>query len=80
MELVKDIDYLGIFLWIVGVVNFLLGISWGGSQYPWKSGAVISTIVIGILAMCIYFFWGRSSDLWLEGPSNAVQSPKQGMR
>lgn len=59
MDLVKEIDFLGVVLWTVGVVLFLLGISWGGSKYPWKSAAVISTLVLGFLGIVAFFVWGE---------------------
>lgn len=32
---VKDMDWVGVFLVTAGVVLFLLGVSFGGSKYPW---------------------------------------------
>jgi hypothetical protein len=52
-------DYLGIVLFIAGLVLLLLGISWGGGKYPWKSGAVIAPIVIGFLLLVAFGFWGK---------------------
>ncbi|KAF2651220.1 fungal trichothecene efflux pump [Lophiostoma macrostomum CBS 122681] len=54
---VKELDYPGIFLWTAGLVLFLMGISWGGGLYPWKSAAVISTIVIGAACLIAFGFW-----------------------
>lgn len=53
----KEMDFGGIFLFISGTVLFLIGLSWGGQAHPWKSAAVISTLVIGgllLVAFCIY--------------------------
>lgn len=36
---------------------FLLGISWGGNVYPWRSAAVVSTIVIGGILLAAFFSW-----------------------
>ncbi len=58
-ELIVEIDFLGIFLFIVGVTLFLLGISWGGGKYPWKSAAVICTLVIGAVTIVAFFVWGK---------------------
>ena len=54
---VKQLDYIGLFLFISGFVLFLLGLSWGGSSYPWRSAAVISTIVIGAFLIVALGFW-----------------------
>jgi hypothetical protein len=33
------------------------GLSWGGSVYPWKSAAVISAIVVGVVVIAIFVLW-----------------------
>ncbi|KAL5454836.1 hypothetical protein PMIN07_007380 [Paraphaeosphaeria minitans] len=53
----KELDYLGMFLWTAGLVIFLMGISWGGGIYPWKSAAVICAIVIGSVCLIAFGFW-----------------------
>ncbi|KAL5119952.1 hypothetical protein ACEQ8H_002050 [Pleosporales sp. CAS-2024a] len=47
----KELDFVGIFLFIAGIVLFLIGVSWGGQVYPWKSAHVICPIVIGIVTL-----------------------------
>ena len=51
------LDYLGMALWTVGLTVFLLGISWGGTIYPWKSAAVISSLVLGVVILIILGLW-----------------------
>lgn len=34
-----------------------MGISWGGSVYPWKSAHVIITIVIGFICLACFFVY-----------------------
>jgi hypothetical protein len=53
----KELDYVGIFFWTAGLVLFLMGISWGGGLYPWKSAAVICTIVIGASCLIAFGCW-----------------------
>ncbi|KAJ3962692.1 hypothetical protein N0V92_000586 [Colletotrichum tropicale] len=55
----RDIDYGGLFLLSSGLLLFLLGISWGGSFYPWKSAEVLCTIILGgvILVGFIFYEW-----------------------
>ncbi|OCT45295.1 hypothetical protein CLCR_05641 [Cladophialophora carrionii] len=57
LRMIRSFDYVGIFLFTSGMVLFLLGISWGGNVYPWKSAAVIATIVIGALTLVAFFTW-----------------------
>ncbi|KAF2396251.1 trichothecene efflux pump [Trichodelitschia bisporula] len=47
MQMFKELDFVGIFLFIAGTVLFLIGMSWGGTTYPWKSAHVVSMIVVG---------------------------------
>ena len=55
----KSLDYPGISLYISGLVLLLLGISWGGSKYPWKSAEVLATIVIGAILLVLFGLWGN---------------------
>ncbi|CAO2654543.1 Nn.00g112760.m01.CDS01 [Neocucurbitaria sp. VM-36] len=50
----KELDFVGIFLFIAGTVLFLIGLSWGGTTYPWKSAAVICTIVLGAFTLVAF--------------------------
>ncbi|CAK7203070.1 hypothetical protein SEUCBS139899_005799 [Sporothrix eucalyptigena] len=57
MRWVKNYDYIGMFLYLAGLLLFILGLSWGGSIYPWKSAGVIAPIIIGfscLVALMLY--------------------------
>ncbi|CAK7210045.1 hypothetical protein SCUCBS95973_000659 [Sporothrix curviconia] len=54
---IKHFDYVGTFLFTGGFVVFLLGLSWGGSVYPWKSAGTITTIVVGALTLVAFVLW-----------------------
>ncbi|KIV81319.1 hypothetical protein PV11_03511 [Exophiala sideris] len=62
-QLIKEIDYLGIFLFCAGTVLFLLGISWGGSNYPWKSASVLCPLVIGAVTLIAFFVWEMKGSI-----------------
>ena len=51
---IKSLDYGGIFLFVTGLILFIMGINWGGQLYPWKSTHVIGCIVIGFLTMAAF--------------------------
>ena len=53
----KDFDFVGLILLVGGLLIFLMGISWGGSYYPWKSTHVIATIVVGFLALVAFVIY-----------------------
>jgi hypothetical protein len=46
-----ELDYGGIFLFTAGMVLFLIGLSWGGTVYPWESAQVLCTLIIGIVTL-----------------------------
>ncbi|KAJ9310837.1 hypothetical protein DTO271D3_8880 [Paecilomyces variotii] len=62
-EQVKKLDYLGLVLYSAGLVLVLLGLSWGGSSYPWKSGHVIATLVVGIVTLVLFALWETFAPL-----------------
>jgi hypothetical protein len=62
-QMLKELDYLGIFLWTAGLTIFLMGISWGGKMYPWKSAATIASLVIGIVLLVALFLWEGFANL-----------------
>ncbi|KAI0174481.1 fungal trichothecene efflux pump [Pestalotiopsis sp. NC0098] len=62
-QILKKLDYLGILLWTAGLTLFLMGVSLGGTIYPWASAPVISTIVIGIILLIVLFIWEAFADL-----------------
>lgn len=63
IEQLKQLDYVGILLFVAGLFVFLLGLSWGGQQYPWKSAEVIATLVIGGVTMIAFALWETYAKL-----------------
>jgi uncharacterized integral membrane protein len=57
MEYIKNFDYVGTVLATSGLLLFLMGLSWGGSLYPWKSAHVIATIIIGFVLMVAFVLY-----------------------
>ncbi|KAG7130845.1 Trichothecene efflux pump TRI12 like protein [Verticillium longisporum] len=62
-QLMRELDYLRIFLWTAGLTLLLMGVSWGGNMYPWKSTATISSLIIGASLLVALFFWEGYADL-----------------
>jgi MFS family permease len=56
-EFIKSFDYIGTALYSTGLVFFLLGLSWGGSKYPWNSPQVISFVVVGFTSLLSFILW-----------------------
>ncbi|KAH6679631.1 fungal trichothecene efflux pump [Halenospora varia] len=57
MQVLKDFDFVGCLLFTAGLLLFVMGLSWGGGLYAWKSGHVIGTIVSGSLCLIAFFLW-----------------------
>lgn len=60
---VKELDYIGITLFVSGCVLFLVGLSWGGVAYPWVSGHVLGTLISGIVTLIIFAVYGEYPTL-----------------
>lgn len=63
LELLRQLDYVGLVLFSAGCFGFLLGVSWGGRHYPWKSAAVIAPITLGAGSLVSLGFWEKYSKL-----------------
>ncbi|KAK5689494.1 hypothetical protein LTR97_012834 [Elasticomyces elasticus] len=62
-QLLKEMDFVGVILFSIGCVLFLIGVNWGGRQYAWSSAPVISTIVIGAAFLVALGLWEAYADL-----------------
>ncbi|KAF2396913.1 MFS general substrate transporter [Trichodelitschia bisporula] len=56
-QYIKEFDYIGLLMVVLGMLLFLMGISWGGVLYPWKSAHVISTIVVGFALLVAFVLY-----------------------
>ena len=48
------IDYLGIVFVSLGTAGLTLGLSWGGTEYPWASGTIIGIFVGSVVALALF--------------------------
>ncbi|KAL4759667.1 putative MFS drug transporter [Aspergillus foveolatus] len=53
----KAIDFVGGGLALAGTAVLLLGLTWGGGEYPWQSSHVIATIVVGFAVCVLFMLW-----------------------
>lgn len=51
------IDWIGNVLIVGGTIMLLMGLEFGGSQYPWDSATVICLIVFGVVAIAIFLVY-----------------------
>lgn len=59
MQAFRELDFGGIILFVAGFVIFIIGLSWGGTTYPWKSSQVIATLVVGGLLIIGFAIYGK---------------------
>ncbi|GAD92326.1 MFS drug transporter [Paecilomyces variotii No. 5] len=53
----KAIDFLGVILTLSASTLIVLGLTWAGGDYQWKSVHVIVTLVIGGVLWVLFFLW-----------------------
>lgn len=57
MERIKSFDWVGLVLFVGGLLIFLIGLSWGGSVHPWRSAQVIALIVCGGCVLIVFVIY-----------------------
>ena len=50
-QLLREFDWIGLFLFLAGCTLFIVGVSWGGTLYPWVSGTTLAPLIIGLLTL-----------------------------
>lgn len=61
--LIREMDYVGFVIFVCACTLFLVGLNFGGSQYPWKSAIVIAPIIVGFMLFVVLFVWVNMADL-----------------
>jgi len=56
-EILRQIDYVGGLLSIGGMLLFMMGMQWGGYQYPWHSAHVLVPLLLGAAMLVGFFCW-----------------------
>ena len=56
-RVLRELDYVGLLLFSAGATLFLVGMNFGGRQYPWTSAAVLAPIMLGISSLVGLFVW-----------------------
>ncbi|KAI9791385.1 MAG: hypothetical protein M1816_003952 [Peltula sp. TS41687] len=59
-QLLGQIDYIGGFLSSIGFTLFLAGLTWGASQYPWRSVHVLAPMLVGLFIIFLFVCW----EMW----------------
>lgn len=56
-DILKEIDYIGGALSIIGLTLFLVALQSGGYTHPWASAYVLCTLIIGLLLIVAFVAW-----------------------
>jgi MFS family permease len=57
------VDYRGAALLVLGLAPLLLGLSWGGTTFPWTSAAVFGPVLFGLAVLVVFLYVeGRTSE------------------
>ncbi|KAK7433438.1 major facilitator superfamily transporter, partial [Colletotrichum acutatum] len=56
-EKLQLVDWLGGFLFIGSMVTFLVGLSWGGNDFPWRSAQTLVPVFIGAAGLMTTLFY-----------------------
>jgi hypothetical protein len=57
MSKLARVDWVGGLFFIGGMTSFLVGISWAGIQYEWRSVQAITPMLVGVLGVVIAVIW-----------------------
>ncbi|CUA75229.1 putative MFS-type transporter MT1926 [Mycobacterium tuberculosis CDC1551] [Rhizoctonia solani] len=57
MDKLKKVDFIGSFLVLVGTGSIILGLTWGGAEYPWISVPVLVPLILGCLICITFIIW-----------------------
>ena len=63
MRLLRDFDWTGLAVFVIGCSLFIIGVNWGGTLHPWTSAATIAPIVIGLCMLVGLGFYEGYADI-----------------
>lgn len=59
MDRLSSVDWIGGFLFVSSTCSFLIGVTWGGSEYPWSSWRTLVPIIVGTAGVAATIAWER---------------------
>ncbi|KAL1894032.1 hypothetical protein Sste5346_006174 [Sporothrix stenoceras] len=72
-DILKQIDYVGAVLSIVGLTIFLVALQSGGYSHPWTSAYVLSQLIIGLALIMAWVIWEWKLAKWPMVPRQLFQ-------
>ncbi|KAJ4339299.1 hypothetical protein N0V95_007822 [Ascochyta clinopodiicola] len=53
----KQTDWIGALLFIGSFTSFLVGLSFGGVQHPWRSVTTLAPMIVGLVGIAVFLGW-----------------------
>ncbi|KAI9290915.1 MFS general substrate transporter [Neoconidiobolus thromboides FSU 785] len=53
-DTLKRIDIFGTLTLVIGIILLVLGLNWGGKEYPWSSPQVIVCLILGLIVLALF--------------------------
>lgn len=75
-EIIGQIDFVGGFLSIVGIILFIAGLLWGGYQYKWHTAHVLAPLILGAVFLIAFGFWEVYGAKYPMFPSRLKKDPR----
>ncbi|KAI4847116.1 MFS general substrate transporter [Aureobasidium sp. EXF-8845] len=75
-ETLKQIDFIGGFLSVSGMILFMAGLQWGGYQYKWSSAHVLAPLILGAVLLIAFCFWEAYGAKYPMFPKRLRQEPR----
>lgn len=75
-EIIQQIDFVGGFLSVAGMILFMAGMQWGGYQYDWNSAHVLVPLILGAVLLIIFCCWEIYGTKYPMFPSRLKQAPR----
>lgn len=75
-EIIQQIDYVGGFLSISGMLLFMMGMQWGGYQYKWHTAHVLVPLLLGIVLIAAFLIWESFFAPYPMFPKRLLQAPR----
>ncbi|KAK0336986.1 hypothetical protein LTR91_024395 [Friedmanniomyces endolithicus] len=75
-QVLGQIDWVGGALSIPGMLLFMMGMQWGGYQYPWSSVHVLVPLILGVVLLVAFFLWEAKFAKHPMFPKRLRQDPR----
>ncbi|KAL8766055.1 MAG: hypothetical protein Q9194_006383 [Teloschistes cf. exilis] len=76
MQVFRQIDFVGGFLSVAGMLLFMAGLQWGGYQYSWRTAHVLAPLLIGAALLAAFFAWEWKFAKYPMFPARLKQNPR----